>query len=154
MINSSLCYIEKDGCYLMLHRIKKNVDINKNKWIGVGGRFIEGESSLECCIREIKEETGLDVQKLHFRGIITFFSNNTVTEHMHLFTCDSFSGELIECDEGVLEWIPKDKIFDLSLWEGDKIFLELLFDNEPFFLLKLNYENDKLVSYDLNMDVF
>ena len=153
MINSSLCYIEKDDCYLMLHRVKKKIDINKNKWIGVGGRFKDDESPKECCIREIKEETGLDVKELRFRGIITFSSDNFETEHMHLFTCDSFIGELIECNEGVLKWIPKDQIFDLSLWEGDKIFLKLLFDNAPFFLLKLNYVNDKLINYDLDLNV-
>jgi len=102
MRNSTLCYIEKDDSYLMLHRIKKKIDINKNKWIGVGGGFLEGESPEECCIREIKEETGLSVSSLRFRGIVTFDSNNYETEYMYLFTADSFTGELSDCNEGVL----------------------------------------------------
>lgn len=151
MRNSSLCYIEKDNKYLMLHRIKKKIDVNKNKWIGVGGGFLENETPEECCIREIKEETNLTVDSLHYRGIVTFVSDIYETEIMHLFTCDSFNGEIKECDEGVLQWIPKDEIFTLSLWEGDKIFLKLLFEDTPFFTLKLVYKNENLIDYSVNI---
>lgn len=151
MRNSSLCYIEKDNKYLMLHRIKKKIDVNKNKWIGVGGGFLENETPEECCIREIKEETNLTVDSLHYRGIVTFVSDIYETEIMHLFTCDSFNGEIKECDEGVLQWIPKDEIFTLSLWEGDKIFLKLLFEDTPFFTLKLVYKNENLIDYNVNI---
>lgn len=153
MRNSTLCYIEKDDSYLMLHRIKKKIDINKNKWIGVGGGFLEGESPEECCIREIKEETGLNVSSLRFRGIVTFDSNNCETEYMYLFTADSFTGELSDCDEGILKWIPKNEILSLPLWEGDKIFLKLLFEDSPFFFLKLSYSGDKLIDHKLNLNV-
>lgn len=149
MRNSTLCYIEKDNCYLMLHRIKKENDINKNKWIGVGGGFLDGESPEECCLREIKEETGLNVRKLHFRGIITFVTDNFETEYMHLFTCSDFEGEIIDCNEGVLRWVPKNEIFDLELWEGDKIFLNYLFKDLPFFSLKLVYNQNKLIEYKM-----
>lgn len=151
MRNSSLCYIEKDNKYLMLHRIKKKIDVNKNKWIGVGGGFLENETPEECCIREIKEETNLTVDSLHYRGIVTFVSDIYETEIMHLFTCDSFNGEIKECDEGVLQWIPKDEIFTLSLWEGDRIFLKLLFEDTPFFTLKLVYKNENLIDYNVNI---
>ena len=150
MKNSSLCYIEKDGAYLMLHRTRKEVDENAGKWIGVGGGFEEGETPDECAAREIKEETGLDVKSLSYRGIVTFVSDEWGTEYMHLFTCDSFEGELTDCDEGELEWIEKSKIKDLSLWEGDKVFLDLLEKGEPFFSLKLVYKGEKLVQTELN----
>ena len=150
MKNSSLCYIEKDGTYLMLHRTRKEVDENAGKWIGVGGGFEEGETPDECAAREIKEETGLDVKSLSYRGIVTFVSDEWGTEYMHLFTCDSFEGELTDCDEGELEWIEKSKIKDLSLWEGDKVFLDLLEKGEPFFSLKLVYKGEKLVQTELN----
>ncbi len=145
MKNSSLCYIEKDGAYLMLHRTKKEIDENAGKWIGIGGGFEEGESPDECAAREIKEETGLTVKRLSYRGIVTFVSDEWGTEYMHLFTCDSFEGELTECDEGELEWVEKSKVFDLPLWEGDRVFLKLLDDGAPFFSLKLVYEGEKLV---------
>lgn len=150
MINSTLCYIESKGKYLMLHRTKKEIDCNKDKWIGVGGKFIDKESPEECALREIKEETGLSVTSYRYRGIVTFVSNKWATEYMHLFTADAFHGELIECDEGELEWISKDKLLDLTLWEGDKIFLKLLEDDIPFFSLKLEYDNDSLISATLN----
>ena len=150
MKNSSLCYIEKDGAYLMLHRTMKEVDENAGKWIGVGGGFEEGETPDECAAREIKEETGLEVKSLSYRGIVTFVSDEWGTEYMHLFTCDSFEGELTDCDEGELEWIEKSRITDLPLWEGDKVFLDLLEKGEPFFSLKLVYKGEKLVQTELN----
>ena len=150
MKNSSLCYIEKNGAYLMLHRTKKEVDENAGKWIGIGGGFEEGESPDECAAREIFEETGLTVKSLSYRGIVTFVSDEWGTEYMHLFTCDSFEGTLSECDEGELEWIEKSKVFDLPLWEGDRVFLKLLDDGAPFFSLKLVYEGEKLVQTKLN----
>ena len=144
---TTLCYIEKDNKYLMLKRVKKKEDINKGKWIGVGGHFEEGESPEECVCREVLEETGLRLKSYKVRGILTFVQNKTFTEYIWLFTADEYEGELIECDEGILEWIDKDKLSELELWEGDRIFLELLNTQEEFFSLKLEYEGDKLVKY-------
>lgn len=145
MKNTTLCYIEKDGKYLMLHRIKRENDLNRDKWIGVGGKFEDGESPEECLQREVREETGLTLTNFSYRGIITFVSSEWPTEYMHLFTSDSFTGKLTDCDEGVLEWIDKKKISSLPAWEGDRIFLELLEDDSPFFSLKLEYRGDELV---------
>ncbi len=153
MINTSLCYLEKDGKYLMLHRVKKENDINKDKWIGIGGKFEEKESPEDCVCREVKEETGLDLLSFQYRGIVTFVSDGFETEWMHLFTSDHFSGSLTTCNEGVLEWIPKDKMYDLPIWEGDRIFLRLLEQNAPFFSLKLVYCGDKLTRAVLNGEV-
>ncbi|MBE6701392.1 MAG: 8-oxo-dGTP diphosphatase [Ruminococcaceae bacterium] len=150
MKNTTLCHIEKDGKYLMLHRIKKDKDINKDKWIGVGGKFEENESPEECVMREVAEETGLTMKEFSYKGIVTFVSDECEGEYMHLFTCDKFTGELKECDEGVLEWIEKEKVKELTIWEGDKIFLDLLEDNAPFFSLKLRYEKDSLREAVLN----
>jgi 8-oxo-dGTP diphosphatase len=147
---TTLCYIEKDDSYLMLHRIVKKNDINKDKWIGVGGHFEEGESPEECLLREVKEETGLTLTSYRFRGIVTFLSDRWVPEYMCLFTADGFEGELSPCNEGVLEWVPKKNIPNLNLWEGDKVFLQLLAKEAPFFSLKLRYEGDKLVECILN----
>ena len=144
---TTLCYIEKDNKYLMLKRVKKKEDINKGKWIGVGGHFEEGESPEECVCREVLEETGLRLKSYKVRGILTFVQNKTFTEYIWLFTADEYEGELIECDEGILEWIDKYKLSELELWEGDRIFLELLNTQEEFFSLKLEYEGDKLVNY-------
>lgn len=150
MINTTLCYIEKDGKYLMLHRVKKKNDVNHDKYIGIGGKFLEGETPLECALRETNEETGLDVLNYTYRGIVYFSCPPYPDEVMHLFTATEFKGELIECDEGNLEWIEKDRLKSLPLWEGDFIFLELLEENAPFFELKLNYQKDSLVSAILN----
>ncbi len=151
---STLCYIEKDGSYLMLFRNKKEDDINEGKWIGVGGHFEEDESPDECIIREAKEETGLDLLHPDLRGIVTFVSGKGLTEYMFLYTASRFSGELIPCTEGDLKWIEKNKIKDLTLWEGDKIFLELLSSGHPFFSLKLVYdEKDVLISAVLDGDI-
>ena len=148
MIDSTLCYIEKDGQYLMLHRTKKEHDVNAGKWIGVGGKFEEGESPADCLKREVYEETGLVLTSYRLRGILTFVSDVAETEHMYLFTADGFTGELNEnCPEGVLKWVPKAEIAGLNLWEGDRIFLKMLYDDEPFFLMKLEYKGDSLTGY-------
>ena len=144
MKNSTLCYIERDGKYLMLHRVKKTNDCNRDKWIGIGGGMEEGESPFDCIIREAREETGLVLNHLSYRGLVTFVSNVYETEQMHVFTCTDFSGELTECDEGVLEWVEISKVFNLPIWEGDKIFLNLISKSCPFFKLKLIYEYDTL----------
>ena len=142
---TSLCYSENDGKYLMLHRVKKVNDENQDKWIGIGGKFEDGEMPEDCVVREVKEETGLSLKSCKYRGIVTFVSNEFGTEYMHLFTSDSYSGELTECDEGELVWIDKKDILGLNIWEGDKVFLELLDTCDDFFSLKLIYEGDKLV---------
>ncbi len=147
---TTLCYPERDGCYLMLHRTKKVNDENRDKWIGVGGKFEDGESPEECMLREVLEETGLTVTKYRYRGIVTFVSDVYPTEYMHLFTCTEWTGSEKECDEGDLEWIDKRRLFDLTLWEGDRIFLRLLDSDEPFFSLKLLYRGEALVSASLN----
>lgn len=143
---TTLCYIEKDGCYLMLHRVSKKNDINKDKWIGIGGHFQVNESPEDCLLREAKEETGLMLTSYKFRGIVTFITDGIPeAEYMHLYTADQFEGEMISCDEGTLEWVPKEKIYDLNLWEGDIIFHRLLDEDAPFFSLKLSYQGDKLI---------
>lgn len=145
MKNTSLCYIERGQDYLMLHRVKKEQDENRDKWIGVGGKFKEGESPEDCMLREVREETGLELSSWRFRGIVTFVSDQWGTEYMHLFTAHSRPGPLKCCDEGDLEWIDRKKLLQLPLWEGDKIFLRLLDADAPFFSLKLCYEKDRLV---------
>ena len=145
MKNTSLCYIEKDGRYLMLHRTKKAGDENHDKWIGIGGKFEAGESPEDCMLREVREETGLSLDSWCFRGIVTFVSDEWGTEYMHLFTAHSFTGTLLDCDEGELKWVKKDRIPSLPIWEGDKIFLRLLDERADFFSLKLCYQGDKLV---------
>ena len=144
MLNTTLCYIEKDNKYLMLHRIKKQGDINKDKWIGVGGKFEDGESPEDCLYREVKEETGLRLQSAHLRGIVTFIADGFGTEYMYLFTSKDFSGTMKDCDEGELVWVEKDRIEELNIWEGDKVFLKLLREDSPFFSLKLHYHGDDL----------
>ena len=150
MKNTSLCYIEREGKYLMLHRTKKVNDENHDKWIGVGGKFEEGESPEECMLREVKEETGLTLTAWRYRGIVTFVSDEWGGEYMHLFTADGYSGELKSCDEGELEWVEKQRLPALPIWEGDKIFLRLLDSAQPFFSLKLCYAGERLVSATLD----
>ena len=144
MILTTLCYIEKDDCYLMLHRVKKEVDVNKGKWIGVGGKFEKDESPDECLLREVEEETGLTLLAYRMRGILTFQSTGWESEYIFLYTADEYKGELKECSEGTLKWVPKDEIGKLNLWEGDKIFLEYLKEDRPFFSMKLSYDKDVL----------
>ena len=150
MRNTTLCHIEKDGCYLMLHRIKKENDLNRDKWVGIGGKFEDGESPEECNNREVLEETGLTLNSARYCGIVTFVSDKWETEYMHIFHSDDFSGTVKDCDEGVLEWIKKENLYTLPIWEGDKIFLRLIEENAPFFSLKLVYEGDRLVYSVLN----
>lgn len=150
MRNTSLCYIERGSEYLMLHRVKKENDENHDKWIGIGGKFENGESPDECMLREMREETGLTALSWRARGIVTFVSDEWGTEYMHLFTCDRFSGSVKDCDEGVLEWVDKSRLLSLPIWEGDKIFLRLLDEGAPFFLLKLCYKGDELIYAALN----
>lgn len=150
MQNTSLIYIEENEKYLMLHRTKKENDYNHDKWIGIGGKFEEGESPEECITREVKEETGLTLTNLEYRGIVTFVSDNNYTEFMHIFWSNSFTGNLISCDEGDLEWVEKSKMNQLPHWKGDEIFLNLLDLRVPFFSLKLVYEKGILLNAILN----
>lgn len=148
---STLCYMERDGKYLMLHRTVKKNDVNKDKWIGVGGHFEADESPEECLLREVREETGYTLTSYRFRGIVTFVSGNGVTEYMSLFTADGFEGEPVPCDEGELAWVDIEDVWSLNIWEGDKIFFRLMDEREQFFSLKLVYDgHDKLVSASLD----
>ena len=142
---TTLCYIETEDSYLMLHRVSKKNDVNKDKWIGVGGHFEEGESPEECLLRGVREETGFTLTSWKFRGIVTFTQEGYGTEYMCLYTADGFEGQMKECEEGILEWVKKEELLKLNLWKGDLIFLKLLKDNAPFFSLKLSYQGDELV---------
>ena len=147
---TTLCYIENNDCYLMLHRTKKKKDVNKDKWIGVGGHAEGNETPQECLLREVKEETGLSLTSYKFRGLITFISDEYEAEMMCLFTADGYTGELITCDEGELEWVKKSDVPQLPTWEGDAVFLEILLRDDPrFFTLRLAYEGDKLIDKKL-----
>ncbi len=148
--NTTLCYVERDGKYLMMHRVKKENDLNKDKWVGIGGHIEETESPGECIRREAMEEAGLTLHSVKPRAFITFVSDEWGTEYMHLFTTDDFSGELIECDEGELCWVDKRAVYDLPIWVGDKIFFKLLEEDVPYFYLKLVYEGDRLTEAVLN----
>ena len=150
MWNTTLCYIERQGQYLMLHRVKKENDINKDKWIGIGGKFENEESPDECLLREAKEETGLTLTSWQCRGVVTFLNDTCEGEYMYLFTADGFTGSEIECNEGDLQWVSREFLDRLPKWEGDAIFLDLLWKNAPFFLLTLRYEGEKLVEAVLN----
>ena len=151
MRNSTLCYIERDGCYLMLHRIKRENDLNHDKWIGVGGGFLENESPEDCARREALEETGLILGRLRLCSVVTFVMEGAETEQMFLFKCHEFTGQLIECDEGILEWIEKKALYGMDIWEGDRIFLRMIEEDADFFTLKLEYAADgRLLSAVLN----
>ena len=150
MKNSTLCYIYKDDECLMLHRTKKENDQSHDKWLGISGKFEDKESPEDCALREIKEETGLTVTDYRYRGIVTFVSDEWETEYMHLFTADRFIGNIIECDEGDLEWVKKKDVLKLPMWEGDRIFLDLIERDDPFFSLKLVYKGDRLIDAVLN----
>ncbi|MBO7273863.1 MAG: 8-oxo-dGTP diphosphatase [Clostridia bacterium] len=153
MKQTTLCYLERGDEYLMLHRTKKKNDENHDKWIGVGGKFEANESPEDCMRREILEETGLAVTGYRYRGIVTFVSDLYETEYMHLFTVTDWTGEARECDEGELAWIKKQKLFDLTLWQGDRIFLDLLQKDVPFFSLKLTYQGDELIEAVLDGNI-
>ncbi|MBQ2275009.1 MAG: 8-oxo-dGTP diphosphatase [Clostridia bacterium] len=148
MKNTSLCYIFSGDKVLLLHKNVKK-DLNFEKWLGVGGKFLEDESPFDCVLREAKEETGLTLKNPLYRGIVTFVSDRYESEQMHLFTCNDFEGTLSDCDEGELLFLEKEKLFTLPAWEGDKIFLELILKDSPFFSLKLVYEGEKLVEHKL-----
>ena len=150
MTNTTLCYLEKDGCYLMLYRNKKPHDPNAGKWVGIGGHMEEGESPEDCLKREAREETGFLLEEVEPRGLVTFVSDRYETEYMHLFTCRTFSGTLHACSEGTLQWIPIAEVPRLPLWEGDRIFLSFLTQNRPYFSLKLCYQGDTLSKAFLN----
>ena len=142
---TTLCYIENENQYLMLHRIRKKNDVNHDKWIGVGGKFEHGESPEECLLREVKEETGYTLTSWKDRGIITFVYGEDIVEYMSLYTADQYEGTQIDCDEGMLEWVDKDKISELNLWEGDRIFFRLLDERDDFFSLKLVYNTEDVL---------
>ena len=150
MVNTTLCYIRRGEDYLMLHRVKKENDLNRDKWIGVGGKLEEGESPEDCLLREVREETGLTLTRYRYRGLVTFVSDQAPTEYMHLFTADGFTGSLKDCDEGVLEWLPWAQLPKLPIWEGDKLFLRLLDSRRGFFSLKLRYEGERLAEAALD----
>ncbi len=150
MRNTTLCYIHREGKTLLLHRVKKENDLNKDKWIGVGGGFEDKESPEDCLLREVWEETGLTLTAYRYRGVVTFVSDQWETEYMHLFTADGFTGTLKECDEGTLEWVEDALVPTLPTWAGDRIFLRLLERDVPFFSLKLTYAGEQLTSAILN----
>ncbi len=150
MKNTTLCYLERDGKYLMLHRVKKENDENRDKWIGIGGKFEDRESPEDCLVREVREETGLELTEYRYCAIVTFVSDRWPTEYMHLFHATGFCGDIKDCDEGELAWIDKHELFRLQQWQGDKIFLRLMDENRPFFSLKLVYEGERLVDAVLN----
>lgn len=146
---TTLCYLERAGQYLMLHRVSKKNDVNKDKWIGVGGKFERGETPEECLLREVREETGLTLLEYRLRGLLTFLYNEDEPEYIFLYTSDRFKGELSECDEGVLEWVDQDRLETLNLWEGDKIMFRLLREREDYFSLKLRYQGDTLLGAEV-----
>lgn len=145
LLQTTLCYLEQDGCYLMLHRVKKKNDVNHDKWIGVGGKFEPGETADACVRREVREETGLTLHTPCYRGIVDFYCPPWPAERMHLYTGTDFTGALTDCDEGTLEWVPQNQVETLPLWQGDKIFFRLLAEDAPFFHLELTYDGDTLV---------
>ena len=144
LLQTTLCYLEQDGCYLMLHRIKKKKDVNHDKWIGVGGKFEPGETALACALREVQVETGLTMQNPQYRGIVDFYCAPWPAERMHLYTCTEFTGTMTDCNEGTLEWVPKEAVQNLPIWPGDKLFFKLLAEDAPFFHLELTYDGDTL----------
>lgn len=153
MKNTTLCYVTRGDQVLMLHRVKKKNDINHDKWIGIGGKFLPEESPDECLLREAWEETGLTLTSWRCRGVVTFLNTECVGEFMYLFTADGFEGEMHLCDEGDLEWVSREFLNSLPTWEGDRIFLDLLWQDAPFFLLTLRYRGDILEEAVLNGEV-
>ena len=147
---TTLCYLERDSEYLRLHRTKTEGDENRDKWLGVGGKFEPGESPEDCLLREVREETGLTLTAWRYRGLVTFVSDVWPCEYMHLFTADAWTGEERPCDEGELRWIGKEELYELTMWQGDRIFLRLLSEEVPFFSLKLVYRGEELQQAVLN----
>ena len=150
MIDCSLCYLYRGAEVLMMHRTRKKNGMNHDKWIAVGGRFEAGERPVECALREVKEETGLTMTDPRYRGVVTFINDLYETERMHLFTCENWTGELTDCDEGELVWLPKTEMDKLPMWEGDRIFHRLLDEEAPFFSLELVYKGEKLLKATLD----
>lgn len=150
MKNTTLCYIQQGDQYLMLHRVKKENDLNHDKWVGVGGKFEPNESPDDCLKREVLEETGLTLTSYRCRGVVTFLSDEWEGEYMYLYTADGFEGTISDCDEGTLEWVDIARVPELPLWQGDKIFFRLLREDAPWFSLKLRYEGDVLKEAVLN----
>ena len=150
MHNSTLCYVIQGDQVLMLHRVKKKNDVNKDKWIGIGGKFEQEESPDECLLRECWEETGLTLTSWQCRGVVTFLQEGGEGEYMYLFTADGFEGNLHDCPEGDLQWVSREFLYRLPMWEGDRIFLDLLWRNAPSFLLTLRYRGDVLIQAVLN----
>ncbi|MDY5575995.1 MAG: 8-oxo-dGTP diphosphatase [Lachnospiraceae bacterium] len=146
---TTICYIEKDGNYLMLHRTKKKNDQSHDKWLGVGGKFEKNESPEDCVLREVREETGYTLTSFRLRGIMTFISDIYETEYMFIYTADGFEGEESICSEGELQWIPKQEVLNLNIWEGDVLFLKKLIADEDFFSIKVEYEGDHLIKADV-----
>jgi len=146
MLQTTLCYIEQDGQYLMLHRVKKSHDVNHDKWIGVGGKCEPGETPEQCLLREVREETGLTLTDWRYCGVVTFHSDEWPSEAMHLYHATGFTGTMIPCDEGELVWVPIPRLPELTAWEGDRIFLDLMAQRVPFFALTLRYRGDTLTS--------
>ena len=150
MHNSTLCYVIRGDQVLMLHRVKKKNDVNKDKWIGIGGKFEAEESPDECLLRECREETGLRLTSWQCRGVVTFLQEGGEGEYMYLFTAEEFEGNLHDCPEGDLQWVSREFLYRLPMWEGDRIFLDLLWRNAPFFLLTLRYRGEELTQAVLN----
>ena len=150
MHNSTLCYVIRGDQVLMLHRVKKKNDVNKDKWIGIGGKFEAEESPDECLLRECREETGLRLTSWQCRGVVTFLQEGGEGEYMYLFTAEEFEGNLHDCPEGDLQWVRREFLYRLPMWEGDRIFLDLLWRNAPFFLLTLRYRGEVLTQAVLN----
>lgn len=146
MKQTTLCYLERNDQYLMLYRNKKANDVNEGKWVGVGGKFEDNETPEQCMLREVYEETGLKVTQWSYRGIVSFISDIWPDEEMHLFVCTQWDGQQKECDEGELRWISKRDLLEITMWEGDKIFLKMIEQEMPFFHLELSYQGDVLVS--------
>mgnify|MGYP000828573004 CR=1 FL=1 len=143
-ILTTLCYMERDGKYLMLHRTKKENDINRDKYIGVGGHLEQGESPEDCIVREVREETGYTLTRFRLRGLITFVMDD-MDEYSFLYTADGFTGKAVECREGVLEWVEKARVYKLPIWEGDRLMFALLDERKDVFSLKLCYESGVLI---------
>ncbi len=148
---TTICYIDNGDSYLMMLRNKKKNDVNEGKWLGIGGKFEPGETPEECVCREVYEETGLILDDYVMRGVITFSSAGWEDEYIYVFTSSDFHGELAECDEGDLKWIPKTDLLDIGIWEGDKIFLKLLLEGSPFFSVKLSYDGDTLTDSSVRL---